>query len=141
MKTITKKNHVVALTLICHGQMYLRHLHINGRYTYNSIVCVFDLCEKNIPDKIVRGQSKSAHFFSFSLSHFHSKWIMSTLPLEDRCDPYQNYHPIILSLRYSKVALGKPLVKMSPNCSTVSILTSLIPRFTISSLNQTVLMA
>ena len=52
-----------------------------------------------------------------------------------------NYQPIILDRRYSNVGWERPLVKISPSCSVVSIFRSLIPRLWISSRNQIVLVA
>ena len=70
-----------------------------------------------------------------------------TLPLElatkSPCNSYKNetYQPTILARRYSKVAWVSPLVKISPNCSLVSIFFNLIPCLWISSQNQMVLVA
>ena len=70
--------------------------------------------------------------------HSYLTQVISTLPLDNVCGPNKNYHNIIFFLRYSKVALGNPLVNISPNCSVVSIFNNLIPRLLISINNQTV---
>ena len=58
-----------------------------------------------------------------------------------RVHAHRTYHPISFFLKYSKVTRVNPLVNKSPNCSTVSILTSLIFLLTICSRNQIVLIA
>ena len=40
---------------------------------------------------------------------------------------HRMYHPISCILKYSKVAIGSPLVNIPPSCFTVSILSSLVP--------------
>ena len=71
--------------------------------------------------------------------HFLSRLYLKQLDRYKIETRMHNYQPIIVDQRYSNVGWERPLVKISPSCSLVSIFKSLIPRLWISSRNQIVL--